>query len=230
MRAVGATRSTRSLLRFTLSDGGWSSFRPLPWATSDAESGAASVPGVSTTGWASGAYTITVTYAGTSTGTTQCAASVSTASLTVTAPGQFAFGYGFYTPAASVGATSFGFVVSPTKHGTSTTYRGALGLVTPGKWLFHADVTSFGLTSTTQGGCSAAPAACTGGTRPSTDAGEAGNSPPRAWPTRPPPTPPPGPPLPRSGSRSPTRAWLPNHPPSRTPRPVLDQGSHHHHP
>jgi hypothetical protein len=112
---------------------------------------AASVPGVSTSGWASGSYTITVTYAGTTTGRTLCAASVSTASLAVVAPGQFAFGDGSYNPAASVGQTSLGFVVFQTKHGTSPTYTGQLGLITPGKWLFHADVTSFGLTSTTQG-------------------------------------------------------------------------------
>jgi hypothetical protein len=110
-------------------------------------SGAVSLAGVSTSGWTSGVYTITVTYAG----TTACDASMSTAPLAVTAPGQFALGYGSYTPAASLGSTSFGFVVSQTKKGTATTYTGQLGLVTPGKWLFQANVTSFGLTSRTQG-------------------------------------------------------------------------------
>ncbi|MGD1050118.1 MAG: hypothetical protein ABR947_03510 [Solirubrobacteraceae bacterium] len=110
-------------------------------------SGAVSLAGVSTSGWTSGVYTITVTYDG----TTACDASMSTAPLAVTAPGQFALGYGSYTPAASLGSTSFGFVVSQTKKGTATTYTGQLGLVTPGKWLFQANVTSFGLTSRTQG-------------------------------------------------------------------------------
>jgi hypothetical protein len=114
-------------------------------------SGAVSVSGVSTSGWANGVYTITVMYAGTSAGTTLCAASVGTAPLAVTAAGQFAFGYGSYTPTASVGSTSFGFVVSKTTKGTSTTYTGRLGVVTPGKWLFQASVSSFGLTSSTQG-------------------------------------------------------------------------------
>jgi hypothetical protein len=110
-------------------------------------SGAVGLAGVNTSGWASGVYTITVTYAG----TTACDGSMSTAPLAVTAPGQFALGFGSYTPTASLGSTSFGFVVSQTKKGTATTYTGQLGLVTPGKWLFQANVTSFGLTSSTQG-------------------------------------------------------------------------------
>jgi hypothetical protein len=75
-------------------------------------------------------------------------------------------------------------LVLQTRHGSSTSYTGQLGLVTPGKWLFHANVTSFGLTGTAQG--------LLGGTgslywwnSSLTGAGEAGNSPPRTWPTRP---------------------------------------------
>jgi len=71
--------------------------------------------------------------------------------LSVTTPGQFAVGYGSYTPTASLGATSMGFVVSRTTKGTSTTYAGQLGVVAPGKWLFQASVTSFGMTSSAQG-------------------------------------------------------------------------------
>ena len=114
-------------------------------------SGAASVSGVSTHGLGErGVHDHRHVCRG-DRGTTLCAASTSAASLTVTAPGQFAFGYGSYTPAASVGPTSFGFVVSQTKQAGATSYQGQLGLVTPGKWLFQANVTSFGRTSATQG-------------------------------------------------------------------------------
>jgi YVTN family beta-propeller protein len=99
----------------------------------------------STTGWANGVYTITASYAGTA----NCVASTDTASLAVTSPGQLAFGAGWYT-VANVGQTSFGFVVAPAPHSTSTE-RGQLNVVTPGKWWFQASVTSYGKTSSTQG-------------------------------------------------------------------------------
>jgi kumamolisin len=67
--------------------------------------------------------------------------------VTVTAPGELAFGGGWYTPSASVGKASFGFVVA---QGPSSTYTGQLNDVTPGKWWFQAKVTSFGLTGRTR--------------------------------------------------------------------------------
>jgi hypothetical protein len=91
-------------------------------------------------------YTITASYAGTTTGATVCPAATTTASLAVTSPGQFAFGFGWYTPVANLGSTSFGFVVTEWKG----TYQGDLNVVTPGKWWFQANVTSFGLIGTTQ--------------------------------------------------------------------------------
>lgn len=47
-------------------------------------------------------------------------------------------------------ATSFGFVVFLAPH-SKTTYQGQMVVVTPGKWWFQANVTSLGLTNTTQG-------------------------------------------------------------------------------
>jgi hypothetical protein len=70
------------------------------------------------------------------------------ASLAVTVPGQFAFGSGWY-PVANL-PTSFGFVVSLAPR-SKATYQGQLDVVTPGKWWFQANVTGFGVTSTTQG-------------------------------------------------------------------------------
>ena len=108
--------------------------------------GAVTGTAISTTGWENGVYGITASYAGTTTGTTQCAPVSTMATLAVTSPGQFALGSGWYTPVASVGTTSFGFVVTHSK----SSYQGELSVVTPGKWWFQANVTSFGLTGTTQ--------------------------------------------------------------------------------
>jgi hypothetical protein len=67
--------------------------------------------------------------------------------VTVTAAGQVAFGYGWYN-IAGVGTTNFGFNVFQVAK--SSTYQGQLNVVTPGKWWFQANVSSLGLTSTTQ--------------------------------------------------------------------------------
>jgi hypothetical protein len=67
--------------------------------------------------------------------------------VTVTAPGELAFGGGWYTPSARVGQTNFGFVVG---QGPRSTNTGLLDVVTPGKWWFQAKVTSFGPTSKTK--------------------------------------------------------------------------------
>jgi subtilase family serine protease len=69
--------------------------------------------------------------------------------VTVTAAGELAFGGGWYTPVASLGPTSFGFVVAPAPH--SSTYEGQLNVVVPGTWWFQANVTTFGQSSATQG-------------------------------------------------------------------------------
>ena len=119
---------------------------PLETVNSTA-SGLVNGTAVSTTGWENGVYTITASYAGTTTGTTQCAPVTTTASLAVISPGQFAYGFGRYTPVASLGPTSFGFVVAHPK----SSYQGQLSVVTPGKWWFQGNVTSFGLSGTTQG-------------------------------------------------------------------------------
>ena len=105
---------------------------------------------LSTTGWQYGVYTITATYAGTTTGTIQCAPATTTAALAVTSPGQFAFGGGRYTPVSSLGVTSFGFAVVLAPHTKTPTYLGQMSIVTPGKWSYQANVTSFGKTSSTQ--------------------------------------------------------------------------------
>src|SRR5271155_4870900 len=67
--------------------------------------------------------------------------------VAVTAAGQVAFGYGWYN-IAGVGTTNFGFNVFQVAK--SSTYQGQLNVVTPGKWWFQGNVTSLGLTSTTQ--------------------------------------------------------------------------------
>jgi hypothetical protein len=112
-------------------------------ATSTA-SGAISLP-VSTTHWQTGAYMLTVSY----TGTSNCAPSTTTASVAVTSHRQAAFGGGWYT-VPGAGQTSFAFVVTQVRH-SSGTYTGVLDVVTPGKWWFQANVTSYVKSSTTQG-------------------------------------------------------------------------------
>jgi hypothetical protein len=66
--------------------------------------------------------------------------------VTVTAAGQVAFGDGWYSVAGAT--TNFGFTVYQLPR--SSIYLGQLNVVTPGKWWFQANVTSLGLTSTTQ--------------------------------------------------------------------------------
>jgi hypothetical protein len=103
---------------------------------------------VSTTGWQSGTYAITVASAGVS-GPVTCPPASTTSTLVVTAPGQFAFGSGWYTPDTALGTTSFGFELAQVPQ-TTNTDEGQLDVVTPGRWLFEADVTSYGQSSATQ--------------------------------------------------------------------------------
>jgi hypothetical protein len=111
--------------------------------------GAVTGPSVSTAGWQNGVYTLTATYAGATVGAVSCPAATTSASLAVTVSGQAAVGDGWYN-IPGVGLTNFGFVVALKAHTTST-YTGALAVVVPGKWLFQANVTSYGKTSSTQG-------------------------------------------------------------------------------
>ena len=111
--------------------------------------GAVTGASVSTTGWENGVYALTASYPGGQVGSVICPPATTTVSLAVTVPGQLAFGYGSYN-VPSLGATSFGFVVSLAP-GPKISYVGQLDVVTPGKWMFQANVTSFGLTSSTQG-------------------------------------------------------------------------------
>jgi hypothetical protein len=115
-------------------------------ATNSSPTGAVSGTAVSTSGWEDGVYTVTVSYSGATIGAIVCAPATTTAPLAVTSAGQFAFGDGWYS-VPGAGQTSFGFVVV---QGPRSTYTGQLSVVAPGKWLFQANVTSFGLTSTTQ--------------------------------------------------------------------------------
>jgi|HubBroStandDraft_5_1064220.scaffolds.fasta_scaffold03959_4 hypothetical protein len=111
--------------------------------------GAVTGPSVSTAGWQNGVYTLTATYAGATVGAVNCPAATTSASLAVTVSGQAAVGDGWYSiPGA--GLTNFGFVVALKAH-TASTYTGALAVIIPGKWLFQANVTSYGKTSSTQG-------------------------------------------------------------------------------
>ena len=116
-------------------------------STNSTASGAVTGTAVSTSGWQDGVYALTVSYAGATIGATVCAPATTTASLAVTVPGQLAFGAGSYS-VANVGPTTFGFVVALAPHGS---YVGQLDLVTPGKWWFQANITSYGKTSSTQG-------------------------------------------------------------------------------
>ena len=67
--------------------------------------------------------------------------------VTVTATGQLGFGQGWYTPSASVGKTSFGFVVAQASRSSDW---GQLNVVTPNKWWYQGQVTSFVVTNPTQ--------------------------------------------------------------------------------
>ncbi len=123
---------------------------PYNLGSADASgTGAVTGPSVSTAGWENGVYTITASYAEATVGPVICPAATTSASVAVTVPGQVAFGDGSYNIPA-LGKTSFGFVVALKPHSTNS-YVGQLGVALPGKWLFQASITSYGLTGSTQG-------------------------------------------------------------------------------
>ena len=181
--------------------------------------GVATIPAVSTSGWASGGYTLTVTYAG----TTVCGGSTGMASLAVTAPGQFAYGYGSYTPSAGDGLDELRVRHRPDQEGHQRHLPRGLELATPGKWLFQANVTSLGLTGT-QGLLAGTGSLYWWNTTLNKARGgwQLARSGVR---TRPRPTLPPRRQRPCSGSRSPTPRCPRNPARCRTPRPRPDQGS-----
>jgi hypothetical protein len=115
----------------------------LESATTNA-SGAATGASVSTSGWQAGAYTITASYAGTG----NCGASTATAPLVVTTPGLAAAGAGSY-PVAGVGTVSFGFIVAQIPHTSS--YLGAITLVSTGGWRLAGTLSSYTTSTSTQG-------------------------------------------------------------------------------
>jgi hypothetical protein len=118
-------------------------------ASSSSATGAVTGTAVSTSGWENGVYVMTVSYGGATIGATICAPTTTTASLAVTSPGQLAFGAGSYV-VPGAGTASFGFAVALARHSTST-YVGQLNVVTAGKWLFQANVTSYGKTGSAHG-------------------------------------------------------------------------------
>jgi hypothetical protein len=70
------------------------------------------------------------------------------AALSVTAPGLAVFGGGRYV-VPRLGNTNFGFEASLAPK-SKTAYVGQLDVITPGYWMFQANVTSDGITSATQ--------------------------------------------------------------------------------
>jgi MBG domain (YGX type)/Bacterial Ig-like domain (group 3) len=107
-------------------------------------SGSATGASVSTKNWQAGAYAITASYAGTA----NCAAATVTEPLAVTVPGLGAAGAGGYT-VSGAGAVGFGFIVAQVPHTSS--YLGAISLINNGKWEFTGTITSYVMTSSTQG-------------------------------------------------------------------------------
>jgi hypothetical protein len=107
-------------------------------------SGTATGASISTSGWLAGAYTITASYAGTVT----CGASTTTQPLVVATAGLAAAGAGRY-PLPGAGTVSFGFIVAKIPHTSS--YLGAIALISNGSWRLTGTLTSYATSSTTQG-------------------------------------------------------------------------------
>ena len=116
---------------------------PLESATTNG-SGVATGASVSTSSWLAGAYTITASYAGTA----NCAASTATEPLVVTTAGLAAAGAGSY-PLPGGGTVGFGFIVAKIPHTSS--YLGAISLVSTGSWRLAGTLTSYATSSSTQG-------------------------------------------------------------------------------
>lgn len=110
----------------------------LESATTNA-SGIATGASIKTTSWQTGAYNVTVNYAG----TPNCSPSTSSSSIAVSpavASGQRALGAGTY--ARPTGAVEFAFVVGLLPK-SATKYSGGLSIVENGKWWFAGGLTSY---------------------------------------------------------------------------------------
>jgi hypothetical protein len=114
---------------------------PLESATTDG-TGAATGASVSTSGWQAGAYTITVSYAGTA----DCGASASTKPLVVAVSGLKAAGTGSY-PVPGAGTVSVDFAVI----GHTSAYHGGITLVSKGNWRLTGTDSGYTKSSATQG-------------------------------------------------------------------------------
>jgi hypothetical protein len=100
---------------------------------------------ITTSGWREGVYTITASFAG----TTSCGLSSYSTTLTVASPGDAANGGGWYSVSGS-GRVNFGLTVHKVAHTTST-YTGQLLLINNGKWKLKGTLTTYGTTGTGQG-------------------------------------------------------------------------------
>jgi hypothetical protein len=144
---VVAACASRQIVTFSLSadplTGAARSYR-LRSVRSSA-TGGVSGGSVSTRNWRDGVYLVTTTFAG----TVNCAPSSSTEVLSVVGSGLFADGGGAYKVSA-LGTTSFGFDVKATTAGRTKAYAGHLTVVTTGKWLLVANVTTLRLASSSQ--------------------------------------------------------------------------------
>ena len=113
-------------------------------SASTTSGGAATGASISTSGWLAGAYTITASYAG----TVNCGASATGQPLVVTTAGLAAAGAGRY-PLPGAGTVSFGFIVAKIPHTSS--YLGAIALISNGSWRLTGTLTSYATSSATQG-------------------------------------------------------------------------------
>jgi hypothetical protein len=107
--------------------------------------GQATGAAINTSGWKEGVYTITASYAG----TTSCYDSSDSGPLSIAAPGASASGGGWYNLSGS-GRINFGFTVRQTSR-TANTYAGQLVLINTGKWRIKAALSAYGKTGTTAG-------------------------------------------------------------------------------
>ncbi len=111
-------------------------------------SGQATLGSVNTTGWQKGAYTLTATFAG----TTSCDAASDQTTLSVGSPGIMAFGSGSYTLSGS-GTVRFKFTVYRAGNIclTNCAFKGQLELTNAGQWRLTGNLTSYTKFSTRDG-------------------------------------------------------------------------------
>ena len=115
---------------------------PMGSATTNG-SGQATAPTISTSGWLEDVYTITASFAGTS----SCDSSSDEATLTVASPGDSANGGGWYTLTGS-GRSNFGFTVRTVPNSSPVAYKGQFVMINNGKWRLKGTLNSYLKTST----------------------------------------------------------------------------------